>query len=291
MHAGAWSSRRRSSPSSRRSTADDKARQRRHAVRQGRRRGRGPREVRLPRPAHAHGHRPRGEAHQRAPRRERRGAARHRALPLDDAATYELMQRRDHRGVPARIARHEGPVRRLQPDRFEDIVALVALFRPGPLESGMVGRLHRRASTAATTHAPPIDYLHPRWSRSLEPTYGVILYQEQVMQIAQVLAGYSLGGADLLRRAMGKKKPEEMAKQRASSSTGAVKNSVPERAGRVDLRPDGEVRRVRLQQVALGGLRAVVVPDRVAEGALPGGFMAAVLSADMDNTDKVVGDP
>ena len=95
-------------------------------------------------------------------------------------------------------------IRRLQPDCFEDIVALVALFRPGPLQSGMVddfiNRKHGRNDAA-------IDYLHPELKTVLAPTYGVILYQEQVMQIAQVLAGYTLGGADLLRRAMGKKKP------------------------------------------------------------------------------------
>ena len=105
----------------------------------------------------------------------------------------------------------------------------------------------------------------------LSPTYGVILYQEQVMQIAQVLAGYTLGGADLLRRAMGKKKPEEMAKQRCVFVDGAVARGVDERTGGAHLRPDGEVRRLRLQQVALGRLRGAVVPDRVAQDALPGG--------------------
>src|SRR5207244_836764 len=110
-------------------------------------------------------------------------------------------------------------IRRLQPDCFEDIVALVALFRPGPLQSGMVddfiNRKHGRSDG-------PIDYLHPSLESILKPTYGVILYQEQVMQIAQVLAGYTLGGADLLRRAMGKKSPEEMAQQRSVFVNGAL---------------------------------------------------------------------
>src|SRR6202008_4053576 len=113
---------------------------------------------------------------------------------------------------------------RLQPDSFEDIIALVALFRPGPLQSGMVedfiARKHNRSDR-------PIDYLHPSLASVLKPTYGVILYQEQVMQIAQILAGYTLGGADLLRRAMGKKKPEEMAKQRSVFIAGAVARAVP----------------------------------------------------------------
>ena len=111
-------------------------------------------------------------------------------------------------------------------------MALVALFRPGPLESGMVGDFIDRKHSRNDPHAPPIDYLHPSLQPVLAPTYGVILYQEQVMQIAQVLAGYTLGGADLLRRAMGKKKPEEMAKQRGMFVSGAVKNNVPEERGR-----------------------------------------------------------
>ena len=108
-------------------------------------------------------------------------------------------------------------IKRLQPDCFEDIIALVALFRPGPLQSGMVddfiNRKHGRAQ---------VDYPHPVLEPILRPTYGVILYQEQVMQIAQVLAGYTLGAADLLRRAMGKKKPEEMAQQREIFVKGSV---------------------------------------------------------------------
>jgi DNA polymerase-3 subunit alpha len=95
------------------------------------------------------------------------------------------------------------------------VIALVALYRPGPLQLGHGRRLHRAQARRGGT----IDYPHPSARAGAEPTYGVIVYQEQVMQIAQVLGGYTLGGADLLRKAMGKKKPEEMAKQRASSST------------------------------------------------------------------------
>ena len=178
-------------------------------------------------------------------------------LPMDDAATYKLMQEAQTTAVFQLESRGmKDLIRRLKPDRFEDIVALVALFRPGPLESGMVGDFIDRKHSRNDPHAPPIDYLHPSLQPVLAPTYGVILYQEQVMQIAQVLAGYTLGGADLLRRAMGKKKPEEMAKQRCIFVSGAVKNDVPESPGRVHLRPDGEVRRLRLQQVALGRVRA-----------------------------------
>ncbi len=111
-------------------------------------------------------------------------------------------------------------ISRLQPDCFEDIIALVALFRPGPLQSGMVDNFINRKHGREKVSYPDVQYQHESLKPILEPTYGIILYQEQVMQIAQVLAGYSLGGADLLRRAMGKKKPEEMAKQRAVFAEG-----------------------------------------------------------------------
>ena len=189
---------------------------------------------------------------------------------MDDAPTYELLKRCETTAVFQLESRGmKDLIRRLQPDCFEDIVALVALFRPGPLQSGMVDdfieRKHGRTGGA-------IDYLHPDLKPVLAPTYGVILYQEQVMQIAQVLAGYSLGGADLLRRAMGKKKPEEMAKQRAIFVQGLDRARRRSGQGRVHLRPDGEVRGLRLQQVALGRVRVAVVSDGVVEGALPGGL-------------------
>jgi DNA polymerase-3 subunit alpha len=170
---------------------------------------------------------------------------------------------RDHRRVPARIPRHEGadqeaPARQLRGhDRAGGPVP------PGPLQSGMVDdfcdRKHGRADVA---------YPHPKLEPILKPTYGVILYQEQVMQIAQVLAGYSLGGADLLRRAMGKKKVEEMDKQRAIFEQGAGERGVEAQDRHLHLRPDGEVRRLRLQQVPLRRLRAGVLPDPLAQGPL-----------------------
>ncbi len=145
-------------------------------------------------------------------------------IPLNDVTTYDLLKRGDTTAVfQLESGGLKKLIRRLQPDTFEDIVALVALYRPGPLQSGMVDdfveRKHGRAK---------IEYPHPDLSHILKPTYGVIVYQEQVMQIAQILAGYSLGGADLLRRAMGKKKPEEMAKQRTIFLEGAVARKVPE---------------------------------------------------------------
>ncbi|ALG67132.1 DNA polymerase III subunit alpha [Beggiatoa leptomitoformis] len=149
-------------------------------------------------------------------------------IPLDDAPTYDLLKKANTTAVFQLESRGmKELIKRLQPDCFEDIVALVALFRPGPLQSGMVddfiNRKHGREK---------IEYLHADLDNNqglvgiLKPTYGVIVYQEQVMQIAQVLSGYTLGGADLLRRAMGKKKPEEMAKQRTGFIDGAVTNQI-----------------------------------------------------------------
>jgi DNA polymerase-3 subunit alpha len=145
-------------------------------------------------------------------------------IPLDDAATYKLLASGETKGVfQLESSGMQQLFKDLRPDGFEDVVAAVALYRPGPLGSGMVedfvNRKHGRAAIAS---------LHPLVDELLKPTYGVIVYQEQVMQIAQKLAGYTLGGADLLRRAMGKKKPEEMAKQKSTFVDGAKSNGVDE---------------------------------------------------------------
>jgi len=144
------------------------------------------------------------------------------AIPLDDRATYQLLQSGETTGVfQLESSGMQKLFKDMRPDAFEDIVAAVALYRPGPLGTGMVNDFvdckHGRK---------PVAKMHPLVDDVLEPTYGVIVYQEQVMQIAQRLAGYTLGGADLLRRAMGKKKPEEMAKQRAIFVEGALNKGV-----------------------------------------------------------------
>ncbi|MCB2262133.1 MAG: DNA polymerase III subunit alpha [Candidatus Thiosymbion ectosymbiont of Robbea hypermnestra] len=144
------------------------------------------------------------------------------AIPMDDADAFALLKRYETTAVFQLESRGmKELIKKLQPDCFDDITALVALFRPGPLQSGMVDdfidRKHGRAK---------VTYPHPDLAPILKPTYGIILYQEQVMQIAQVLAGYTLGGADLLRRAMGKKKPAEMAKQRTVFQEGAIQRGV-----------------------------------------------------------------
>ncbi len=144
------------------------------------------------------------------------------SLPLDDAETYALLQSGETTGVfQLESSGMQQLFKDLRPDAFEDIVAAVALYRPGPLGTGMV-----KDFVDCKHGRKPIQKMHPLVDDILVPTYGVIVYQEQVMQVAQKLAGYSLGGADLLRRAMGKKKPEEMAKQKATFVGGAEKNGV-----------------------------------------------------------------
>ncbi|EJS92008.1 DNA polymerase III subunit alpha, partial [Pasteurella multocida subsp. multocida str. Anand1_cattle] len=148
-------------------------------------------------------------------------------IPLDDPASFELLKRSETTAVFQLESRGmKDLIKRLQPDCFEDIIALVALFRPGPLESGMVQNFIDRKHGNEVVAYPDPEYQHDSLKPILEPTYGVIVYQEQVMQIAQELAGYTLGGADLLRRAMGKKKPEEMAAQREIFEKGAIQKGV-----------------------------------------------------------------
>jgi DNA polymerase-3 subunit alpha len=207
-------------------------------------------------------------------------------LPTDDAATYTLLKSCATTAVFQLESRGmKDLVRRLQPDCFEDIIALVALFRPGPLQSGMVddfiNRKHGR-------NAAMIDYLHPDLKSVLTPTYGVILYQEQVMKIAQVLAGYTLGGADLLRRAMGKKKAEEMASQRSVFVDGA-------RARGVDARLAAHIFDLMEKFAGYGFNKShsaayalLSYQTAYLKAHYPAAFMAAALSADMDHTDKIV---
>ena len=208
------------------------------------------------------------------------------SLPMNDAKTYALIKsgrttavfQLESRGI-------KDLIRRLQPDRFEDVVALVALFRPGPLQSGMVDDFIERKHAPANT---PIDYLHPDIKSVLAPTYGVILYQEQVMQIAQVLAGYTLGGADLLRRAMGKKNAHEMAQQRSVFVDAAVARGVaPARAAHIfDLMEKFAGYGFNKSHSAAYALLAYQTAYLKAH--YTAAFMAAVLTADMDRTEKVV---
>lgn len=205
-------------------------------------------------------------------------------IGLDDRKTYELLQRCETTAVfQLESSGMKNLIKRLQPDCFEDIIALVALFRPGPLQSGMVDdfvdRKHGRAE---------VTYSHPILEPILNMTYGVIVYQEQVMQIAQVMAGYTLGEADMLRRAMGKKMPEEMAQQRQLFMDGAERNSIdPEIAGSTfDLMEKFAAYGFNKSHSAAYAL--IAYQTAWLKAHYEADFMAAVLSSDMDNTDKVV---
>ncbi|MGE3318856.1 MAG: DNA polymerase III subunit alpha [Candidatus Berkiella sp.] len=206
------------------------------------------------------------------------------SIRLDDPETFELLKRCSTTAVFQLESRGmKELIKRLQPDQFEEIIALVALFRPGPLQSGMVddfiNRKHKRAK---------VEYLHPAIEPILKPTYGVILYQEQVMQIAQTLAGYTLGGADLLRRAMGKKKPEEMAKQRAIFTEGSVQNGVDEKTATYIFDLMEKFAGYGFNKSHSAAYALVSYQTAWLKAHYPSAFMAAVLSADMNHTDKIV---
>ncbi len=210
-------------------------------------------------------------------------------IDLEDRKTFDLLQAAETTAVfQLESSGMKDLVRRLLPSRFEDIVALVALFRPGPLQSGMVDDFINRKHGRAEMAWPHSDYQLDSLQPVLEPTYGIILYQEQVMQIAQVMAGYTLGGADMLRRAMGKKKPEEMAKQRASFLEGSEQNGIDrDLAGNIfDLVEKFAGYGFNKSHSAAYAL--VSYQTAWLKTHYPAPFMAAVLSSDMQNTDKVV---
>jgi len=210
-------------------------------------------------------------------------------LPLDDRPTYELLQK----ALTTAVFQLESGgikrmVERLKPDNFEDIIALVALYRPGPLQSGMVDDFIDRKHGRKKMAWPHEDYQLESLRPILEPTYGVILYQEQVMGIAQTMAGFSLGTADILRRAMGKKKPEEMAKQRQGFLDGCTGQGIDaELAGNIfDLVEKFAGYGFNKSHSAAYALLSYQTAWLKCHHTAA--FMAAVLSADMDNTEKVV---
>ncbi|UTZ30108.1 DNA polymerase III subunit alpha [Vibrio campbellii] len=226
------------------------------------------------------------------PRLEREGkeAVRIESIPLDDAASFRLLQNSETTAVFQLESRGmKELIKRLQPDCFEDIIALVALFRPGPLQSGMVDNFIDRKHGREAISYPDEKWQHESLKEILDPTYGIILYQEQVMQIAQVLSGYTLGGADMLRRAMGKKKPEEMAKQRATFEEGAIANGVD---GELAMKIFDLVEKFAgygFNKSHSAAYALVSYQTLWLKMHYPAEFMAAVMTADMDNTEKVVG--
>lgn len=210
-------------------------------------------------------------------------------IALDDQPTFQLLKRAETTAVFQLESRGmKDLIKRLQPDNLEDMIALVALFRPGPLDSGMVDDFVNRKHGRAEVAYPDAQYQHESLKPILEPTYGVIVYQEQVMQIAQVLAGYTLGGADMLRRAMGKKKPEEMAKQRTVFAEGAEKKGIdPELATKIfDLVEKFAGYGFNKSHSAAYAL--VSYQTAWLKAHYPAEFMAATMSSEMQNTDKIV---
>lgn len=210
-------------------------------------------------------------------------------IPLDDKKTYDMLQKAETTAVFQLESRGmKELIKKLKPDCLEDMIALVALFRPGPLQSGMVDDFINRKHGRAELSYPHPDYQYAGLEPVLKPTYGIILYQEQVMQIAQVMGGYTLGQADMLRRAMGKKKPEEMAKQRGGFIEGCANNGIDaDLAGNIfDLVEKFAGYGFNKSHSAAYGL--VSYQTAWLKAHYPAPFMAAVLSADMHNTDKVV---
>ncbi|MFZ5640075.1 MAG: DNA polymerase III subunit alpha, partial [Bacillota bacterium] len=204
-------------------------------------------------------------------------------IPLDDPATYAMLGRGEAIGVfQLESSGMRNILKELKPEAFEDIIALVALYRPGPLGSGMVEDFIRRKHGQS-----PIKYLHPALEPILKDTYGVILYQEQVMRIANVLANYSLGEADELRRAMGKKKPQEMAKHRVKFLAGAQDNGI-------DADVAGQIFDLMEYFAGYGFNKShstayalVAYQTAYLKANYPVAFMAALLTSIMGSSDKI----
>ncbi len=202
---------------------------------------------------------------------------------FDDPAAYQILKDANTTGIcQVESAGMRRSLVKLAPDQFEDIIAMLALYRPGPLNSGMVDDfiLRKRGQQA-------IDYFHPDLKDCLAPTYGVIVYQEQVMQIAQIIAGYSLGGADLLRRAMGKKKAEEMAQQRSIFVEGALKKGHTEKLATQLFDLMEKFAEYGFNKSHTAAYAVITYQTAWLKAHYPAEFMAATLSADMDDTDKV----
>ncbi|MFA5812605.1 MAG: DNA polymerase III subunit alpha, partial [bacterium] len=205
-------------------------------------------------------------------------------VPLDDNVVYENLSKGDTRGIfQLESSGMTDLVMKLKPSAFPDIVALVALFRPGPLGSGMVddfiNRKHGRTA---------IRYELLQLERVLKETYGVIVYQEQVMQIANILANYSLGEADILRRAMGKKKPEEMAKQRERFVSGAVANRIPKQKSEYIFDLLAKFADYGFNKSHSAAYAMVAYQTAWLKFHYPTEFMAALLTSEKDVTDKIL---
>jgi DNA polymerase-3 subunit alpha len=205
-------------------------------------------------------------------------------IPMDDKATAKLLSDGQTAGVfQLESSGMRDLLRRLKPESFIDLVALVALFRPGPLGSGMVDDFIKRKHGKI-----PIKYDHPLLEPILKETYGVMVFQEQVMQIASALAGFSLGEADILRRAMGKKKPEEMAKQRKKFITGARANKIKPALAEKIFDLIAHFAGYGFNKSHSAAYALISYQTAYLKAHYPVEFMAALLTSEMDNTDKIV---
>ncbi len=206
-------------------------------------------------------------------------------IPLDDKATYQLLSRGDVKGV-FQVETSRGIkelLKRLQPEEFSDIINLIALYRPGPLQSGMVDSfIECRHGREKPT------FLHPSLEPLLKETYGIILYQEQVMRIANVLAGFTLNQADNLRKAMGKKKPEVMARYRDQFVQGAVKNGIPEETAREIFSLMEYFAGYGFNKSHSAAYAVVTYQTAYLKANYPTQYMTALMSCEKQNTDKIV---
>jgi DNA polymerase-3 subunit alpha len=205
------------------------------------------------------------------------------ALTFDDPAAYNILKKANTTAIFQ--LESEGMKKllaKLEPDRIEDVIAVLALYRPGPLGSGMVEDFIQRKKGKQS-----IDYFHPDLKACLEPTYGVIVYQEQVMQISQIIGGYTLGGADLLRRAMGKKKAEEMAKHRDLMREGAKKKGYDEKLAMHLFDLMEKFAEYGFNKSHTAAYAVISYQTAWLKAHHTAAFMAATLSSDLDDTDSV----
>ncbi|KEY91518.1 DNA polymerase III subunit alpha [Candidatus Photodesmus blepharus] len=213
-----------------------------------------------------------------------------KSIPRNDQKSFNLLKSSETTAIFQLESRGmKDLIKRLQPDCFEDIIALVALFRPGPLQSGMVDNFIDRKHGREMISYPDKVWQHESLKEILASTYGIILYQEQVMQIAQILAGYTLGRADILRRAMSKKNPEEMNRQRSIFKQGSEANGIN---GRLAMKIFDLVEKFAgygFNKSHSAAYALVSYQTLWLKAHYPAEFMAAVMTADMDNTEKVVG--
>ncbi len=205
------------------------------------------------------------------------------SLGFKDPAAYQILK--DANTTAIFQVESEGMkklLKKLAPDRFEDIIAVLALYRPGPLGSGMVDDFILRKKGQQK-----IDYFHPDLTACLSPTYGVIVYQEQVMQISQIIGGYTLGGADMLRRAMGKKKPEEMAKHRETIAAGAKEKGYDPALAEQLFDLMTKFAEYGFNKSHTAAYAVVTYHTAWLKAHHCAAFMAATMSSDLDNTDSV----